>query len=184
MTGLDLILTIVAVILMLVGISGCIIPGLPGTPLAWFSLLAAFFVSKTQISITSLVITALVTIAAEIFTNVVPSYFTKISGGTKWGSWGATIGVFVGVFTGQILLVIFGSFLGALIGEIINNHQDIKKAFKSALYAFLGFITGSGLCLIISIIFAFILVTSYFPKKADVEEIKTETQIEQLVKEI
>ena len=58
------------------------------------------------------------------------------------------LGVLAGVLTGQILLIFLGPFIGALIGEIIHDASDFKRAFRSACYSFLGFITGTGLKLI------------------------------------
>ena len=153
-----------AIVLFLVGIIGCIIPGLPGSPLCWGGLLTGHFISKTsdEITWTVLIITAVVCVGVEIVNNLVPSYFTKKSGGSKAGSWGSTIGVFVGMFTGQILLIFAGPFLGALVGELIHDHSDVKKALRSALYSFLGFITGTGLRLVTAAVLVVIFARAFF----------------------
>ncbi len=159
---LDIALIVAAALLFIVGIIGCVIPGIPGTPLCWGGLLVGHFVSRTSLPWPVLIGTALVCVAVEIVNNLVPSYFTRKSGGSKAGSTGAIVGVFVGMFTGQILLILLGPFIGALVGELFHDYSDFKKAFRSACYSFLGFLTGTGLRLIVAAIFVVVFIRSFF----------------------
>ena len=109
-----------------------------------------------------IIIFAVVCVAVEIVNNLVPSYFTKKSGGSKAGSWGSTIGVFAGMFTGQIVLIFLGPFIGAFIGEMLHDSTNIKKALNSACYSFLGFVTGTGLRLVAAAVIAITAVKSLF----------------------
>lgn len=162
MTVVNIALIASAVLLFIIGITGCIIPGLPGTPLCWAGMLVSSFVSFSDLSWTCMIICAAACAAVEIINNLVPSYFTKKSGGTKAGSWGATIGVFAGMFTGQLLLIFAGPFIGAFIGEMIHDSTDIKKALHSACYSFLGFMTGTGLRLAAAAVIIVIAVRKLF----------------------
>ncbi|MCR5763881.1 MAG: DUF456 domain-containing protein [Treponema sp.] len=162
MTVINIALIIAAILLFIIGIIGCIIPGLPGTPLCWAGMLVSSFVSFSSLSWTYIIICAAGCIAVEIINNLVPSYFTKKSGGTKAGSWGSTIGVFAGMLTGQIILIFLGPFIGAFIGEMIHDSTDIKKAFHSACYSFLGFITGTGLRLVAAAVIVVIAAHALF----------------------
>ena len=159
---LDIILIVVAALLLLIGIIGCIIPGLPGTPLCWGALLAGHFCAACSISWTLIAVTAAVCIAVEIIDSVIPAYFTKISGGTRAGSIGSIVGALAGVFTGQIVLIFVGPFFGALAGELIHDRTNAGRACKSACFSFLGFMTGTGLRLITAGIFAVLYVRSFF----------------------
>ena len=147
-------LIILAIILLVVGIIGCIVPGVPGTPLCWLSLLLIFFVNKNVYSVKFLVITLLVCILVELANNFIPAIFAEKFGGTKAGGRGAIAGVFVGLLTGNPLAIIAGPFIGAFVGEFLQNSDDVHAALKSALFSFLGFITGTGIRLIVSVIFA------------------------------
>lgn len=158
----DIVLIVVAALLLIIGIIGCIIPGLPGTPLCWAALLAGHFCSLCALSWPLLAVTGAACIAVEIIDNIIPAYFTKISGGTRAGSIGSVVGALAGVFSGQIVLIFVGPFFGALAGELIHDRTDAKRAFKSACFSFLGFMTGTGLRLITSGIFAVIFVRSFF----------------------
>ncbi len=160
---LDIVLIAAAALLFIVGIIGCVVPGLPGVPLCWGGLLAGHFIHcKEPVTFTVLIIAAVACVIVTIVDFIVPSYFTKKSGGSKAGSTGSMLGVIAGIVTGQILLIFIGPFVGALIGEIIHDSSNIKKAFRSACYSFLGFITGTGLklvtagCMIVVFIRSFI----------------------------
>ncbi|MCR5620331.1 MAG: DUF456 domain-containing protein [Treponema sp.] len=149
MVVLDIVLILAAALLFLVGIIGCVVPGLPGVPLCWGGLLVGHFIHcKEPVTFTVLIIAAIVCVIVTIVDFVVPSYFTKKSGGSKAGSTGSMLGVLAGVLTGQMLLIFIGPFIGALIGEIIHDASNMRKAFRSACYSFLGFITGTGLKLV------------------------------------
>ncbi len=159
----DIALIIAAVLLFSVGIIGCVVPGLPGVPLCWGGLLIGHFIhSKSPVTITVLIIAGLACVAVEVVNFIVPSYFTKKSGGSKAGSIGSMLGVFAGVLTGQILLIFLGPFIGALLGETIHDASDMRKAFRSACYSFLGFITGTGLKLVAAGSLLVVFVKSLF----------------------
>jgi len=162
MAGIDILLIVLASLCLLIGFIGCAIPGIPGTPLCWVGLLLGSFVSKSSLSWTLLIITAIVVVAVEIINDFVPSIFTNKVGGSKAGARGATIGVFVGLLTGQWWGILAGPFLGAFVGEIIHDNANIKKALKSAVVSFLGFLTGTGLKLICAAVFIVLFVKSFF----------------------
>ena len=155
-------LIVLASLLILISLIGCVIPGVPGTPLAWAGILTAFFIERSSIGWTELIVTGAVTIAVEIINNFVPSLFTAKAGGSRAGSIGSTVGVFAGLLTGSPMGIILGPFLGALVGELIKDRSDIKRALRSACWAFLGFIVGSGLRLITCAVFAMIFIKSFF----------------------
>ncbi|MCQ2611591.1 MAG: DUF456 domain-containing protein [Treponema sp.] len=161
-TVFDIFLVVLAIILMLIGFIGCALPALPGTPLCWAGLLCRKFMTNSPFTWRLLIIAGIITIAVEIINNFVPAVFTKKAGGSRAGSIGSTVGSIAGVFTGQIWLIIFGSFIGAFAGELIHDYKDGQKALKSALMSFLGFITGTGLRLIVSAIWISIYIKSFF----------------------
>lgn len=155
LTEIDILLFIGAGLLFFIGIVGCIVPGLPGTPLCWGGLLCASFTSVCTISWAVLIICAVITAIVEIVNNIVPAIFTRKAGGSKEAAWGSIIGTFVGLL-GLGVGVFLGEFLGAFIGELIHNDKDVKHALVVALWSFLGFITGVGLRLLTA--FAFIVI--------------------------
>ena len=156
---MDTFLIVAAIILLIGGIAGCIIPFLPGPPLAYGSLILIQLSSYKPFTVKFLVIWALVTLVIVIADYYIPIWGTKKFGGTKSGVWGATIGLIIGIFFFPPIGLIVGSFLGAFIGEMLNN-QDTNKALRSALGSFVGFVAGTIMKLGISIVMGYYFFTA------------------------
>lgn len=143
---MDIVLLILAFFMMLIGLIGCIVPGLPGTPIAYIGLWIAQATEKIHFSWQFLLIWGIVVVIISVLDYVVPAWGTKHYGGTKWGVWGSTIGVFVGLFFGA-MGVIFGPLFGAVIGELISGKQ-LNDALKAGWGSFVGILFGTILKLI------------------------------------
>ena len=156
---MDTFLIVAAIILLIGGIAGCIIPFLPGPPLAYGSLILIQLSSYKPFTEKFLVIWALVTLVIVIADYYIPIWGTKKFGGTKSGVWGATIGLIIGIFFFPPIGLIVGSFLGAFIGEMLNN-QDTNKALRSALGSFVGFVASTIMKLGISIVMGYYFFTA------------------------
>lgn len=159
--NISILLAIAAGILLLVGFIGTFVPVLPGAPLAWCGLFAAYFSDYCDISIPALIITGLIAILVSVLDNFLPVLMTKKFGGSKAATTGSTIGLIIGFFVGP-LGVIFGPFLGALIGEMIHNEGKTEGTFKAAFGAFIGFLTGTGLKMICVLCFIWYFVIQFF----------------------
>ena len=148
-------IAILALVLGVVGIVGSIVPGLPGPPLSWVGLLLLYLWgggtdgAGNEMSLTFLLIWLAVTIGITIMDYVVPAYFTKLTGGSKAGGWGAIIGLFAGLVFPPVGMIV-GSLIGAFAAELVFARKDTVTSLKSALGAFLGFIFGTGAKLIAS----------------------------------
>jgi len=146
------VLIVIAVILGIIGIIGSIVPGLPGPPLSWVGLLLAFLSHKlggADMSLTFVLIWLGVTVIVSVLDYTIPGSFTKLAGGTKAGSTGATIGMLIGLFFTPLGMIPC-SLLGAFLAEWLQENKSMGGALKSALGTFLGFLVGSGLKLIAS----------------------------------
>ena len=143
---MEIFLLIVAFLLMLVGIIGCIVPGLPGVPIAYAGLWVAQATDRIDFSWQMLLIWGIVTIVVSVLDYVVPAWGTKQFGGTKYGVWGSTIGVFVGLFLGP-WGVIVGPLVGAILGEMLGGKQ-MAEALKAGWGSFIGLLFGTILKLI------------------------------------
>lgn len=137
---MDIFLLIVAGVLMVVGIIGCIVPGLPGTPIAYAGLWIAQATDRVDFSWQTLLIWGIVTLIVSALDYVVPAWGTKQFGGTKWGVWGSTIGVFVGLFFGAVGVIV-GPLAGAIIGELIGG-KKVGEALKAGWGSFIGIFFG------------------------------------------
>ncbi|MBQ8939021.1 MAG: DUF456 domain-containing protein [Paludibacteraceae bacterium] len=143
---MDIFLLIIAALLILVGIIGCIVPSLPGVPLAYAGLWIAQATERIDFSWQMLLVWGIVTIVVSILDYVVPAWGTKQYGGTKYGVWGSTIGVFVGMFFGA-LGVIIGPLVGAVLGELIGG-KEVAEALRAGWGSFIGLLFGTILKLV------------------------------------
>jgi uncharacterized protein len=157
---MDIVLLVLGIILMLVGILGCILPVIPGPPLSYGGLLLIHVTEFAQYTANFLIFFAFIAIAVTVLDYVVPIWGTKRFGGTKYGSWGAAIGVVMGIFLFPPLGIIIFPFVGAVIGETIKG-ADFNAAMKAGLGSFLGFLMGTGLKLIASLIMAYYFVKEW-----------------------
>ena len=145
---MDYILLALGVFLALAGFFGCFVPVIPGPPLSFLSLLMLQFTRWGDFSTTFMVVMAVLAVAAVILDYLVPAWGTKKFGGTKRGTWGATIGVCVGMFFG-LPGIVFCPLIGAFIGEYTGNN-DTDRSLYAALGSFVGIMTGLVLKLILS----------------------------------
>lgn len=143
---MDIFLIILGAICLLVGILGCVLPVLPGVPLAYCGLLLLHATDKVQFSWQFLVIWVVVTIVVQVLDSVVPIWGTKKFGGSKMGVWGSTLGLLVGLFFGPWGIVL-GPFLGAVVFELIDG-KNTRLALKAGWGSFVGLMTGTILKLI------------------------------------
>jgi len=156
---MDWLLIIVGIILLLTGIVGCLVPVIPGPPLAWLSLLLLQFTSKAPFVINFLILWAFITAAVTLLDYWLPVYGTKKLGGSVWGIRGATIGLVVGLFLFPPFGLIIGPFAGALLAELFAGKRS-DLALKSALGSFVGFLAGTAVKLAVSVVMGWYFVTN------------------------
>ena len=143
---MEIFLLVIAFLFMLIGIIGCIVPGLPGTPISYIGLWIAQATDTVDFSWQFMLIWGIVVILITLLDYVVPAWGTKRYGGSKWGVWGSTIGVFVGLFFGAAG-VILGPLVGAILGELVSGKQ-LNDALKAGWGSFIGILFSTVLKLI------------------------------------
>lgn len=148
---MDILLSIAAFILALVGIVGCIVPILPGIVLTYAGLVCAYFCSYSSIQTSTLWIWLAVTVVLTVLDYVLPGMMTRKLGGSRAGAVGATIGVFAGIIFGGFAGVLIGPFAGAVIGELLHDAKDVGRALRAGFGSFVAFMVGTGLKLIASV---------------------------------
>ena len=154
---MDILLIILGAICLLLGLIGCVAPVLPGVPLSYLGLLLLHFTDRVQFSWQFLVVWGVVVVVIQILDYFIPAWGTKKFGGTKYGVWGSTIGLFVGLFMGPLGIVV-GPFIGAVLGELIyfnrhpqttlseteqNKNSNFNRALRAGFGSFIGLLTGT-----------------------------------------
>ena len=92
---MEIALIIIAALLLIVGILGCVITGLPGTPLTFVGLLCLQW-AGIEMGVTPLIIWGVATVIVTVIDFLLTPWMTKRFGGSKAGNWGAIIGLLVG----------------------------------------------------------------------------------------
>ncbi len=156
----DYLLLALAIVLMIIGIIGCLVPVLPGPPLSFTGLLILHFTGFAEFSVNILIILGSASILVAVFDYVVPIWGTKKFGGTKYGIRGATIGLIAGLFFGPPGIIL-GPFIGAVTGELMYK-SDFNYAIRAGIGSLIGFMAGIGLKLVTSLIITFYFIRGIF----------------------
>lgn len=172
---MEYLIFLLAVICIIVGIVGDVVPGLPGVPISYAAMLLLHFFTGITYSNETLIIYGVLCAVITIVDYFVPIWGTKKFGGTKAGVRGSTIGLVVGVVVLPILGIVIGPFgligilagpfVGAYIGEKMSGVDD-SLAWRSAIGSFVGFVAGTLLKVVYSIVVAVVvikdIITSFF----------------------
>lgn len=156
------VLIVLAILFMLIGLIGAIVPGIVGPPFSYMGLLMVSFIEGVEHSVWFMVLMGLFGAFAFALDYVVPIWGTKKFGGTKKGVWGSTIGLVIGLITTffypwAFLTILLGPFFGAYIGERIAKTPN-GAAWKAALGSFIGFLLGTSVKLVYAYICIFYVV--------------------------
>lgn len=138
---LDTLLIIMGILCLLFGLAGCLIPALPGPPVAYAGLLLLHFTDKVQYSATQLLSWLIVVIIVQALDYFIPMLGSKYSGGSRWGTRGCLVGTVAGLFF-MPWGILLGPFLGAFVGELLGG-RETRQALKSGLGSLLGFLFGT-----------------------------------------
>lgn len=155
----DYLLLISGILLMILGIIGCLVPVLPGPPFSFVGLILLHLSRFGQFERSTLIILGAVAVVVTILDYIVPIWGTKKFGGSKYGTRGATVGLIIGLFLGPAGIII-GPLVGAFVGEMLFK-DDIRYAARAGFGSLLGFLAGIGLKLAASFVMTFYFVKEW-----------------------
>ena len=142
---------------MILGIAGCLLPVLPGPPLSYLGLLAIHLTSKIDFSSKFLISWGIIVILVSILDYVIPIWGTKFFGGSKYGVWGSMVGLLAGLFIPPIGIIV-GPFIGAVAGEMLAGNK--QNALKAGFGSFIGFIAGTVVKMLVSLIMLYYFIAA------------------------
>nr|WP_133500988.1 DUF456 domain-containing protein [Lysobacter terrigena] len=143
---------VLAVVLVIVGIAGTVLPALPGIPLVFASLLLAAWADGFHHvggwTLGALAVLTVVSFAVDLLATAMGA---KRVGASRLALLGATIGTFAGLFF-SIVGIFIGPFVGAVIGELIHRRklEDMGHAAKVGVGTWVGLLLGTVLKLVIA----------------------------------
>ena len=150
---------ILGIMLILLAFAGCIIPGLPGPPLAYLALLLLKFAEASTFSASFLVIVAFLNIAVYFLDYLLPFMGAKSFKASKKGIVFSIIGMLIGMFFFPPFGMMLGLLLGAILGELLAGKVK-SEAVKIGLVTFAFSILGILIKLILTAVIAFYFTTA------------------------
>jgi len=155
---LEVILLIAGSLLQLLGLAGSLLPVLAGPPLNFLGLILICLARGWDTFSPRLLIgLAALTIISVFLDYFLPVRGARRYGSTRWGSWGAFLGLLIGVFFFPPFGLIIGALAGAIIGELLAG-QGERAAMKAGWGVFLGYFTS----LVIRLIASGLMTFFYF----------------------
>ncbi|MGE5389896.1 MAG: DUF456 domain-containing protein [Deltaproteobacteria bacterium] len=147
-----------AIILMLIGLAGTIMPALPGVTLIFLTIAAyGWYEGFHSITAYYLIILAGLTLLSHVVEYLSAYWGAKKYGSSKYGTWGAIIGMLLGIFVFPPLGIFIGAFAGALVGEYITC-KNWEKAARAGLGTLVGILSG----MVFNVILALGMIISFF----------------------
>ena len=142
---LQQLLYLLSAALIAIGLLGVILPVLPGIPLAFIGMLLAAWLGDFQkISVLTVVILGLLTVASvavDFFAGLIGA---KRAGASKLAMFGGAVGGLLGFFVLPPVGLIIGPFIGVMAVEMARG-KTAREAGKIGFGAWLGMALGLAL---------------------------------------
>jgi uncharacterized protein YqgC (DUF456 family) len=152
-------LWVAAVLLVILGLVGLLLPALPGAPLLFAGLvLAAWAEGFAYVGVGTLVVLGALAVLTYAVDFLAGAFGAKRFGASTRGVIGALLGALVGIFFG-LPGVLLGPFVGAVLGEL-STRRGLDEAGKAGFGATLGLVLGAAakLALALSMVGVFAVV--------------------------
>ena len=147
------VLATLAVVMVIIGLIGVVMPALPGHMLILAGLIVGAWANGfTRVGVWTLVVLGVIALASYGVDFVAVALGAKRLGASPRAMTGAALGTIAGLFFG-LPGVIVGPFVGAVIGELTTN-RDFAKAGKAGVAAWIGFAIGTA----VKVALAFLMI--------------------------
>lgn len=146
----------ILIAVMLVGVVGAVVPGIPGPSLILGAILVWIIVQVSQgvanVNWLPLIAIFLILILSAGVEFLATYWGARQAGASKWGQIGAFVGLVLGffgllpawLFGGPLLGILIGPLLGAIIGEFIYRRElPLPERTQQSVKAGVGVVVGS-----------------------------------------
>ena len=158
---MSVLLWTLAVLLIVVGFVGIVIPALPGTVLIYAGLLlAAWTDGFARVGVVTLVVLGVLAALSYGIDFIAAAMGAKRLGASRRAVVGAGLGTLAGLFFG-IPGLFLGPFVGAVAGELTVD-RDLKRAGRAGLAAWVGFAVGLGVKIGLAVGMVAIFLVAFF----------------------
>lgn len=150
----------VAILLVLAGLAGTILPALPGAPLVFIGLLIAAWIDHFEkVGWFTLALLFLLMVLTFVIEIAAAGMGAKRVGASKMAIFGAAVGTIVGIFF-SLPGLLLGPFVGAALGEYLSR-RNWEQAGKVGIGTWIGLIVGTAGKLAVIFTMVGLFVTAY-----------------------
>ena len=150
---------VLAVLIIIAGLAGTVVPALPGVPLVFLGLFVGAWAGNFEtIGWTTIGILAVLAIIAWVVDFLAGAAGTRYLGASSRAFWGATIGAVAGIFFG-IVGMLLGPFIGAVLGEL-SGGNDVVQSGRAGIGAWVGMILATAVKLALAFLMIGIFIFS------------------------
>lgn len=136
-----MLLWLLAVVLIVIGVVGTVLPGLPGPILVFAGVFVGAWADDfAHIGGLTLFVLAMMTAAAYAVDVLASAAGVRRAGASTRATVGAALGALAGIFFGLPGLIL-GPFVGAVAGEL-TVRRHLPTAGRAGLAAWIGFVIG------------------------------------------
>lgn len=151
----------IAVVFIVIGIAGLVLPAIPGAPVLLVGLvLAAWADNFAYVGWPTLVILGILALLTYAVDFAATAFGAKRFGASKRAIIGAMIGAVAGLFLG-LIGVLIGPFVGAVLGEL-SARRDLQAATRAGIGATIGLVIGAAAKLALAFSMVGIFVVARF----------------------
>lgn len=118
---------ILAVLVVIAGLAGTVVPALPGVPMVFLGLFIGAWIGGFQaIGWPTIGILAVLTLVAIVVDFIAGAAGARYLGASSRAFWGATFGAIIGIFFG-LVGILLGPFIGAVLGELSGGSNMVQS---------------------------------------------------------
>jgi len=133
---------VVGVVALAIGFVGCVLPVLPGPPVAFLALVSLQVTGVGDYGWPTLLVLGGLSAALWALDNVAAVWGVKRLGGSKAGLVGGAVGVVAGLFLFPPWGIIVGPLVGAVAGELLAG-RALGRALRSGAGTLVGYLGGA-----------------------------------------
>ncbi|MCT7997141.1 DUF456 domain-containing protein [Laspinema olomoucense] len=160
----------VLIAVMIVGVIGAVVPGIPGSSLILGSIII-WAIAQGFGTVGWALGVAIVVLLLSVSIDLLATYFgAKRGGASKWGQIGAIVGFLLGFLGllpalpigGPLLGILLGPLLGAIIGEYLYR-KDLTIAVKAGIAVVVSSVIGNFIQGILALAVVIFFVATTWP---------------------
>ena len=142
---------VLAVLLILIGLAGTVLPALPGVPIILVGLLLiAWMDGFVAVSVSTMLWLGVLALLSVVIDFLATAEGARRFGAGRMAILGATLGLLVGLFFG-LPGILFGPFLGAVAGHLLGK-ASLDESMRAGVGASIGVVIGTASKVLIGII--------------------------------